>query len=80
MANEKDNEFKLYMNDSGLLMARYGLQSKLTVLNGKILGNAKGGIYENIISEMLIKSGYTLHYYKTDRSDTELEFLIEKRC
>ena len=66
------------MNDSGLLMSRYGMQSKLLVLNGKLLGNAKGGIYENLISEMLVKRGYALHYYKTDRSDAELEFLIEK--
>ena len=78
MANEKENEFKLYMNDSGLLMSRYGLQSKLLVLNGKLLGNAKGGIYENLISEMLTKRGYSLHYYKTERADAELEFLIEK--
>lgn len=77
-ANSKDNEFKLYYNDTGLLLARYGFQTKLAVLNGTIMGNAKGGIYENLISEMLIKLGYSLHYYKTENSSMEIEFIIEK--
>lgn len=77
-ANSKDNEFKLYYNDTGLLLARYGFQTKLAVLNGTLIGNAKGGIYENLISEILIKLGYTLHYYKTENSSMEIEFVIEK--
>ncbi|MDD7013784.1 MAG: AAA family ATPase [Spirochaetales bacterium] len=77
-ANSKDSEFKLYYNDTGLLLARYGFQTKLAVLNNTILGNAKGGIYENLISEMLIKLGYSLHYYKTENSTMEIEFVIEK--
>ena len=77
-ANSKDTEFKIYYNDTGLLLARYGFQTKLAVLNGTIKGNAKGGIYENLISEMLIKLGYSLHYYKTENSSMEIEFIIEK--
>ena len=77
-ANSKNDEFKLYLNDSGLLLAKYGMQTKLAVLTKKIQGNAKGGIYENIISEMLIKRGYNLNYYKTQNSSMELEFVIEK--
>ncbi|MBO4886696.1 MAG: ATP-binding protein [Firmicutes bacterium] len=77
-ANSKTDEYKLYMNDSGLLLAKYGMQTKLAVLNGTIQGNAKGGIYENVISEMLIKRGYHLHYYKTQNSSMEIEFIIEK--
>ncbi len=77
-ANSKNDEFKLYVNDSGLLLAKYGMQTKLAVLTKKIQGNAKGGIYENVISEMLIKRGYNLFYYKTQNSSMELEFVIEK--
>ena len=77
-ANSKNDEFKLYVNDSGLLLARYGLQTKLAVMMKNIRGNAKGGIYENVISEMLIKRGYNLNYYKTQNSSMEIEFLIEK--
>lgn len=78
IANSKNDEFKLYMNDSGLLLAKYGMQTKLAVLSKKISGNAKGGIYENVISEMLIKRGYNLNYFKTQNSSMEIEFIIEK--
>ena len=80
MANEKANEFKVYYNDTGLLLARYGIQTKAALLTGRLLGNAKDGIYENLISEMLIKRGYSLHYYKTGNSSMEIEFIIEKDC
>lgn len=77
MANAYDDQFKLYINDTGLLCAMYGFETKLAVLNDSIKGNAKGGIYENVISECLIKRGYNLYYYKPD-NDHEIEFLIEK--
>ena len=54
-----------------------GFETKKAILNNTIKGNAKGGIYENIISELLIKNGYSLYYYKPD-NEHELEFLIEK--
>ena len=60
------------------MLAKYGMQTKLAVLTKKIQGNAKGGIYENVISEMLIKRGYNLNYYKTQNSSMEIEFVIEK--
>ena len=77
-ANAMDDEFKVYVHDTGLLLAQYGFQTKLAMLNGTLLGNAKGGIYENLIGDMLVKRGYKLHYYKTSDSTLELEFLIEK--
>jgi len=56
------------------------MQTKLAVLTGKLLGNAKGGIYENLISELLVKNGYSLHYFKTEYSSMEIEFIIERDC
>lgn len=76
-AYERENEFKLYINDTGLLMAMFGFATKQALLNGKLVGPAKGGIYENFAAETLIKNGYTLHYYKPD-DNSELEFVIEK--
>ena len=76
-AYEKENEFKLYINDTGLLMAMFGFATKQALLNGKLKGPAKGGIYENFAAETLIKNGYSLHYYKPD-DNSELEFVIEK--
>lgn len=77
LANE--DQFKLYINDTGLLTCMYGFETKLAILNNAIKGNAKGGIYEIIIAECLAKKGYSLYYYKPD--DTyELEFVIEKNA
>lgn len=77
MANADENQFKLYINDTGLLCAMYGFETKKAVLENVIKGNAKCGIYENIIAEILVKNGYELYYYRPDDSN-ELEFLIEK--
>ena len=77
MANANEEQFKLYLNDSGLLCCTYGFDTKLAVLNDTIGGNARGGIYENVISECLVKNGHDLYYYKPD-STHEIEFLLEK--
>ena len=74
---EKENEFKLYMADTGLLMALFGFATKQALLNGNLKGFAKGGIYENFVAQTLVKNGYTLHYYKQG-DISELEFIIEK--
>lgn len=76
-AYEKENEFKLYLADTGLLLALFGFSTKQALLNGTLKGFAKGGIYENFVAETLIKNGYTLHYYKPN-DNSELEFIIEK--
>lgn len=76
-AYEKESDFKLYMNDTGLLLALFGFATKQALLNGTLKGYAKGGIYENFVAETLVKNGYTLHYYKPD-DNSELEFIIEK--
>lgn len=76
-AYEKDSEFKVYINDTGLLLALYGFATKQALLNGNLKGFAKGGIYENFVAETLVKSGYSLHYYKPN-DNSELEFVIER--
>lgn len=79
IANAYDDQFKLYINDTGLLCAMYGFEIKKAILENTIKGNAKGGIYENVTAEMLVKRGHKLYYYKPDDSN-ELEFLIEKNA
>ena len=74
---EKENEFKVYFSDTGLLLAMYGFETKKALLNDTLKGFAKGGIYENFVAQSLLAKGYGLHYYKPD-DDSELEFLIEK--
>ncbi len=75
---ELEDQFKLYLNDTGLLCYLYGDETKLAILNNNLKGHVKGGIYENIIAESLLKKGYKLYYYKTSNSTLEIEFIIEK--
>ncbi len=77
LGNSGETQFKLYMNDTGLLCSRYGFQTKLAILNDALKGSAKGGIYENIIAECLCKKGYGLFYFRPD-DEHEIEFLLEK--
>ena len=76
MANAVEEQFKLYINDTGLLCALYGAETRKALLLNTLKGSAKGGLYENIIAESLIKTGHKLYYYKPD-DDHELEFLLE---
>ncbi len=75
--NVHEEQFKMYINDTGLLCAMYGFETKRAILDNTIKGNIKCGIYENAIAEALLKKGCGLYYYKPDDSN-EIEFLIEK--
>lgn len=75
-AYAKDEYFKIYLNDIGLLVAMYDFETKVAILENTIVGAAKGGIYENLIADILTKRGYKLHYYKTENNSQEIEFLI----
>ena len=77
-ANVREGWFKLYLSDIGLLSALYGLETKKLLFSGKLVGNAKGGLYENLIAGMLERKGYPLRYYKTPDGAREVEFVIEK--
>lgn len=79
-AYEKEEQYKLYISDIGLLVALYGFEMKKAIIDDELTGNAKGGIYENLISDMLTKRGYKLNYYRTENGSVEVEFLITKNA
>lgn len=78
IAYEKDEQFKIYMNDIGLLTSMFGYETQQAILKGNLIGPVKGGIYENLIFDILSKRGYSLYYFKTENSTQEVEFLITK--
>ncbi len=75
-AYSKEDYFKIYLNDIGLICAMYGFDIKAPILENSLSGSAKRGIYENLICDILTKRGYKLHFYKNDDNTQELEFLI----
>ena len=70
------NQFKAYMTDIGILNAMYGLKMKAEFYNNTLTGPAKGGIYENLIADILIKKDIPLNYYKPGENKQEIEFLL----
>lgn len=75
IAYEKPEQFKVYLTDIGLLTSLYGYETQTALLRDTLKGTAKGGIYENLVFDMLIKRGFKLNYYKNDKNTQEIEFL-----
>lgn len=78
VAYEKPEQFKAYVTDIGLLTSLYGYETQASLVRDTLTGPAKGGIYENLVFDMLVKRGFTLNYYKNDRSTQEIEFLFAR--
>lgn len=74
--NYDDTKFKLYMADTGLLVAMLDDETQMDLRVNKNLGVYKGAIYESIVGEALYKSGYSLYYYKREDSSLEEDFFI----
>ncbi len=72
--NAKSDIFKVYMRDTGLLVAMLEEGSAEDIIDGN-LGIYKGAIYENIIADIFAKSGKKLYYYEKD-SKIEMDFFI----
>ncbi len=77
-AYEMDDSFKLYTTDIGLTTSMYGFETQKALLLGTLKGNAKGGIYENLIFDILIKRGFILNYFKKKDNTQEIEFIFER--
>lgn len=76
-AYEKEDEFKIYVSDIGLLTSMYGYPTQKALYEDKLTGSAKGGIYENLIFDILAKKGLKLNYYKNPSNSQEIEFIFE---
>ena len=79
-AHVKEDQFRVYLCDIGLLVAMYGYQLKIALLSDALEGPAKGGIYESLVADILAKRGEELYYYKNEDSTLEIEFILERDC
>lgn len=68
--------YKIYFKDIGLLIASLDEEAQEDLRANKNLGTYKGAIYENIVGDMLVKQGYRLFYYHSDRPALEMDFFI----
>lgn len=75
--NRKEDVFKVYPTDIGLLVAMLDSGTRADILRGNLFGY-KGAIFEAIMADMLHKKGQGLYYYQKD-SGLELDFLIRQK-
>ena len=84
-----DDNIRLYNTDIGLLICTYDYSLKKALLeeedffdkalDNPVLKTAKGGLYEALIADILIKGRHSnIFFYRNEPGTVEIEFLIEK--
>ena len=75
--NYDPDYYKLYYHDTGLLIASLDEEAQVDLRANKNFGTYKGAIYENVVGEMLRKSGYEqLYFYKHENPALEMDFFV----
>ena len=85
-----DDNVRLYNTDIGMLICTYDVSLKKALLEDEdfydraltdpVLKAAKGGLYEALVADMLIKSGHEkLFFYRNEPGTVEMEFLVSGR-
>lgn len=84
-SHEITDNIRLYPSDIGLLICTFDFSIIQAILgdenddtNHIILKTAKGGLYEALIADVLIKSGHSkLHFFRNEAGTAEMEYLLE---
>ncbi len=76
--NERDDSFKLYMRDHGILVYLYGRETAASISLGDRSVN-KGAIAENAVATALVASGYSIHFFAKRDSTLKTDFVISYR-
>ena len=74
--NYNEKKQKVYLADTGLLVAMLDEEAQEDLRAHKNLGVYNGALYENVVAEALVKSGYSLYYYSRDDSTLEEDFFV----
>lgn len=74
--NYDPDKFKIYFCDTGLFVALLDDEAQEDLRANKNLSVYKEALYESIVGEALVKSGYGLYYYKKDNGTLEQDFFV----
>ena len=74
--NYDETKYKIYMADTGLLVAMLDDETQEDLRSRKNIGTYRGGLYENIVGDMLVKAGFDLYYYSKENSTLEEDFFV----
>ena len=74
--NYDETKYKIYMADTGLLIAMLDDETQEDLRSRKNIGTYRGGLYENVVGDMLVKAGFDLYYYSKENSTLEEDFFV----
>ena len=77
--NYNPDNYRLYFSDTGLLIASLDEEAQDDLRKNQNFNTYKGAIYENIVSDMLVKEGYDLYFYKNEKGTIEMDFFIRDK-
>ena len=75
-AHAENASFKLYMADTGILCAGYGISPEVFQRESTAWQGIKGALTENYVSSALVSNGYTPYYWESE-GKAEIDFLIQ---
>ena len=77
-AYAKQDAFKIYIADTGLLCARYGIPAHILLHAPHSFDTFKGALTENYVMQALVANGIT-PYYWTDKNQAEVDFVYQDK-
>ena len=77
--NYNPKNYRLYYADTGLLIASLDEEAQDDLRKNQNFNTYKGAIYENFVSDMLVKAGYDLYFYKNEKGTVEMDFFIRDK-
>ena len=77
--NYNPDNYRLYFADTGLLIGSLDEEVQEDLRNNENMNTYKGALYENIVSDMLVKEGYDLYFYKDDSKKIEMDFMVRDK-
>ena len=77
--NYNPDNYRLYFADTGLLIGSLDEEVQDDLRNNENMNTYKGALYENIVSDMLVKEGYDLYFYRDDSKKIEMDFMVRDK-
>lgn len=74
--NYNPDNYRIYFRDTGLLIASLDDEAQDDLRKNENFNTYKGAIYENVVGDMLVKSGYSLFFYKNEKGTVEMDFFV----
>jgi predicted AAA+ superfamily ATPase len=72
--NAVDDQFKVYMGDTGLFIRMLDDDTASDILRGNML-SYKGAIFENVMADLMGKRGMKMYYFHKE-SGLEIDFVM----